>query len=273
MRKRLFSFLDSIRDALVRLLISVAGVLFIALATVVLLDPNSVRDFIADISLIWRLLLLTAIYAIAGLIIYQEFVLGGRSKSKGLRVKGGENTEVEVSAVQKQVKSAVQKINGVGDVDATVKAVRGKADIHLSVTMQHESINIPDKQREISRILSQLVEKQLGLRFAEKPHIELTFSDSATSAKPSTPAETEPESRNRVWNRSERKTESSEAKPAATPPVAPTQPESNDASLEDVKAAKPSNPLEADTSDDDEDPEFWSFLESASDKKDGKSED
>lgn len=280
MRRRLFNFLDNIRDTLVRILISIAGALFVALATIVLLDPDSVRDFIDSISLLWRLLVLAIIYGVAGWIVYQEFVLGGRGNSKGLRVKGGDNTELDVASVQKKVRETVQNVSGVSDVSATVKSVRGKAEISLSVTMQHESVNIPDKQQEISKALHQLTEKQLGIRVADKPHIELTFGGSGRRS--TTPQSTKPpqdknvddkETRGPLWNRAkaEPKPDSSvDGQPNPTSTEAKTA--TNEATLEQAKAEKPPNPLEAEASEDDEDPEFWSFLRSAEKKNDSESD-
>lgn len=269
MKRRLFNFLDNIRDTLIRLLIGLAAALFVALATIVLLAPDSVRDFIDGVALGWRILLLLVIYGIAGVMVYQEFVLGGRANIKGLIVKGesGSVTELDVKSVESRVKATVQNLSGINEAKVNVKSVRGKAQIDVSVTMQNASVNIPDKQREITRALQQLIEKQLGIRMAEKPHIDLAFSESAIKSddKPAS----EPRSRFLGRSKPEPQTDTHEEPSSSTPSPAPSptvDPVSTDTDKPTVEAVE--NPLEQDTDDKEDDPEFWTFLKSTEEKKD-----
>lgn len=240
MRQWIANFLNDIKETVIRLLLSLAGALFIALATIVLLAPNSVREFIEGISLVLRILVLLGIYSVAGFIVYQEFVLGRKAPTKGLVIKGsgGAVTSIDVKSVHDRIVQALENLSGIDTVDVSVKSVRGKANIEAQVSVSHSSINVPDKQKEIVRALQQVVEKQLGVRLAENPKVEILLKDDG-----------------RAKDKGVSKAVGAEV---VTPePV-----------VDEVERPAPS-----DDDDEDEDEEFWSFLKSAAESESGDSKD
>lgn len=239
MRQWIANFLDDIKETVIKILLSLAGALFIALATIVLIAPNSVREFIEGIPLALRILMLLGIYAIAGFIVYQEFVLGGKPPVKGLVIKGsgGAVTSLDVESVHDRIVQALENLSGIDSVDVTVKSVRGKADIEARVRVSSASINVPDKEKEIVRSLRQVVEKQLGVRLAENPRVEILLKDDGRRKDKAAPKEVE----------------TAQEKPE---PV-----------VDEVEKPAPSDV------DEEDDSEFWDFLQSTTGSEGPASED
>jgi uncharacterized alkaline shock family protein YloU len=186
LKQRIGSFLGGIKSTLIRIVLTLAGALFVALATFVLLAPNSVREFIEGIPLILRLLALFTIYAIAGVIIYQEFVLGGRPSVKGLIVRGNDGalTSIEPDVVRERVTSALEDVQDVEPIVVRVKANRGKAEISVGVIVRQADAKIPEKEREIIRTLRQVVEKQLGVQIDGRPKVTISVADGLRPDRP-----------------------------------------------------------------------------------------
>ena len=99
-----------------------------------------------------------------------------------------------IDSARDRILRAVRDVPDVLSANATVKPVRGKADVELDVVVSHESISVPEKQREIDRALRQVINKQLGLQMAGKPRVHIRLDDEKVEAlpAPTTPETPEP---------------------------------------------------------------------------------
>jgi hypothetical protein len=214
--------------ALIRRLIIILVALALAvLVTVFLLTPDSFSTIIgtlAQTSGFIRLPLAILIDVLV-LVVLTVFLRSdrGQHRGDGLVVKAqGAVADVSVESVSDRILRAVRAVPDVLSAETNVKAVRGKADIDLSVVVSHQSMNLPDKQRELDRALRQVVNKQLGLQMAGKPRVHIRMDNEASLSKP-LPALVEPV----VVQKSEAKPEiKPEVKPEIKPEVKPEiQPE------------------------------------------------
>ena len=49
--------------------------------------------------------------------------------------------------------------------------------------MKHDEVSLPDKQKEINRALGNVVEKQLGLRMADRPVVQISLGGEGAVAR------------------------------------------------------------------------------------------
>ena len=252
MRQRLQRLFDRIKHTLRRVLIGLMFIVAVILATVVLLTPGEISDAIEGVSIFVRIMILLVVYAIVAFVVYQEVTDDDESDLEGLIVKnpGGTITTLDPESARDRISHALGAISGIDQTSVDVQAVRGKAQIKVNVVVQNESVNIPEKQREIDKTLEKVVEKQLGLQMAERPQIQLSFKHDSTSV--SDPIV---------------KPASQKNDPPSGVGVSPKV-EINSTKSTDVE--KPPKPLE-ETKDsptsaggEDDDPAFWSFLEKTS---------
>ena len=170
--------LDAILNRMKQVLLGVVGTVVLAILTILLLAPESVSDFIIDIPGLVRLLLVVVVYGGIGALGYSRLqnIQEGR-QIRGLVVKssGGALAELSVESAREQILKAVQELPTVISADATVAAKRGKAVITLNVEMKSDNVNLPDKQKEINRVLGNVIEKRLGLRMAERPMVQINL--------------------------------------------------------------------------------------------------
>src|SRR5262249_31004377 len=68
-----------------------------------------------------------------------------------------------------------------------VEARRGRADVDLDVVVSGDTVNIPNKQREIDRALRQVINKELGLQMAEHPRVHIQFQLPPGAVPPAVP--------------------------------------------------------------------------------------
>ena len=94
----------------------------------------------------------------------------------------GVHADVSIDSARERLLRAVRDVPDVISAQAEVKAVRGKADIDLSVVVSRESQSLPEKQKEIDRALRQVINKQLGLQMAGKPRVHIRMEDAALPA-------------------------------------------------------------------------------------------
>lgn len=87
----------------------------------------------------------------------------------------GATTKVSVDSVQRQINTRIAQISDVLHVHTDVEVTNGSASVELHVRTRPD-IMIPEKQREIGRVLRQLVEKQMGLRLASDPLIHIALA-------------------------------------------------------------------------------------------------
>lgn len=108
----------------------------------------------------------------------------------------GAKTQVSVDSVQRQINTRIAQVSDVLHVHTDVEVTKGSARVELHVRTRPD-IMIPEKQKEIGRVLRQLVEKQMGLRLASDPLIHIALAtdefdttDRVTSVMEPTPATT-----------------------------------------------------------------------------------
>jgi hypothetical protein len=163
--------------AIVNLIGTLIALLLIALLTVLLLVPETVVEVLGrlrEVQFPLRLALVLVIYLIALVIFSIRLRLTPRGKSDALTVRTSDSVaSVTVESVRERVLKTVSEVPGVASVAAQVKSVGGRADIDLNVTTSDDKLNIPEKQREISRVLDQVIKKQLGLQMVGRPRINI----------------------------------------------------------------------------------------------------
>lgn len=182
MISRIRDFWDNVK----RIFFLIVMLLGIAILTIMLLNPDSIRDFVNSISVLLRLLFLIALYGGFGFYAYNIF--SGRREEKGIhglvsRV-GGKVTGISPDIAQGQIHKALHEIGGIKSLDVDVDERRGRAVIKVSVVFNQENINVIQKQSEIRRKLDQVVKRQLGINYAEDPIIALNAQGGTPASKP-----------------------------------------------------------------------------------------
>jgi hypothetical protein len=118
------------------------------------------------------------------------------AKASGLMMRAsGAIAEVSVESARERILKVVSGVSGVVHVDAQVKPIRGRADVELQVTITGADTSLPIKQKEINRALSQVIDKQLGLRMAGHPRVKIQFERDETRKPVVATAETTSSSR------------------------------------------------------------------------------
>jgi hypothetical protein len=173
---------------LVNLIGTLIGLILIALLTLLLLAPNAAIDFLRQLEQVdfpLRVGLVVLIFLLALIIFSIRVRLTPRGKSDALTVRTSDTiSSVTVESVRELVLKTVGAVPGVATVDANVNSIGGRADIHLNVTTADDRLNIPEKQREISRVLDQVIKKQLGLQMLGRPKVNIQLGTRGTVAKP-----------------------------------------------------------------------------------------
>jgi len=165
---------------LLRKALFVLGVLALAVVvTILLVSPQIVVDFatrLATAEPVLRaaqVLIAVLLDAILIAVIYRTLFPG---RIEGLTVRArGARTAVSLDSVQRQINTAVAQITDVLAVQTDVVADQGNVRLALRVRTRPDII-VPEKQKEINRILRQVVEKQLGLRLAGPAVIHIALS-------------------------------------------------------------------------------------------------
>lgn len=171
-----------------RFLIVIAGLLAITLLTVLFVVPQTLIDFLTPltgVNLVVRLVIVLLVDVAILALIYVR--LRPRTvPGDGLVVQAsGAMADVSPESAKQLILSAVTKVPDVTSATADLKAVRGRADIELDVTITGDHINIPNKQQEINRALKQVVNKQLGLSMLGRPRVHIRLNSvEQPAAKP-----------------------------------------------------------------------------------------
>lgn len=169
----------------------IAGVLVLAIITVMLLAPDTVSrafESISAINIAVRAIAMVVLNALVLVVIYL------RIRRRGVPVEGlvvqaqGALANVEVESARAIVLDAVNGVPGVISTEAAIKAVRGRADIQMDVNIANTAVNIPQKQKEINRVLRQVINKQLGLRMHSRPRVNIRLEAPESSQRESVPA-------------------------------------------------------------------------------------
>jgi hypothetical protein len=174
-----------------RIIVVLVGISLAILVTVLLLMPDTILSLAQNLnttSLLIRLPLVilidVIILAIIVVLVRGERAAMARSNG-GLIVKAqGAVADVSVESARERVLRAVRNVPDVLSADAVMKAVNGKADIELDVVVSRDSVNVPEKQKEIDRALRQVLNKQLGLQIAGKPRVHLRMGEDDVPASP-----------------------------------------------------------------------------------------
>ncbi len=173
----------------------IGTILLVLAMTVLLAAPQALADLVTRVNAIQpvvRILLAVLIDALLLLWLYRRL----RAQPKeGLVVRArGVKAEVNIDSVQRQINARVDEITDVLAVQTEVLADKGGAQITLHVRTQPDIV-VPEKQKEITRVLKQVVEKQMGLRLAGPPaiHISLDTVPLTDSARAAMTGAVEPE--------------------------------------------------------------------------------
>lgn len=209
-----------------RIIIVLVALALAVLMTVLLLNPDSFLPLVNTLSGASALIRLPLIIVI-DVIVLVVLILVVRADSthhqaEGLMVKAkGAIADLSVESVTDRILRAVRAVPDVLSAEAKVGALHGKADIDLSVVVSHQSMNLPEKQRELDRALRQVINKQLGLQLAGKPRVHLRLDNETGASKALSPK----------VERSEKQEPKPEVKPEPKPEPEPP------------KAAEPVKPL------------------------------
>lgn len=161
----------------------------VALLTVLLLVPEAISDFVQSFAPLARLVVVIVMYALVVLGIYLGIRRSERQIS-GLVVKArGALTVVSTESARDRVLAAVRELDDVASADVQVTDRRGRALIALDVKVGGDSVSLPEKQKEITRILEKVIEKQLGVEMADRPTVQIGFTGDASASLASAAAE------------------------------------------------------------------------------------
>lgn len=153
-------------------------ILLCVFVTLVVLSPVAVGAQIESISPFVRLLL---VVGLNGGLLGAAYLRMRQPPAKpvtGLIVRSpGAITEVSVESVRERILKTLNNLPDITAAAADVLAVHGRADVLLRVSVKGDDVNVPEKQREIDRVLKQVVNKQLGLQFAGPAKIHIQFHD------------------------------------------------------------------------------------------------
>ncbi len=170
-----------------RILAVVVGLILIGFFTVVAIAPDTIRTAMAaieDVNLIVRV----AVVVVLNILVLVTLYMNLRTPRKtitGLAVRApGAQTDVSVESARKLILNAVESVPAVASANATVKAVNGKADVDLDVQVTGNNVHIPQKQKEISRALRQVIHKQLGLQMRGQPRVHIYLKDETPQERP-----------------------------------------------------------------------------------------
>jgi hypothetical protein len=174
-----------------RIIIVLVGISLALLVTVLLVMPDTILSLAVNLTSTNWLIRLPIAILIDALILAIMVVLVRGERATATRFNGGllvkaqgAAVDVSVESARERVLRAVRAVPDVLSADAVMKAVNGKADIELDVVVSRDSVNVPEKQKEIDRALRQVLNKQLGLQIAGKPRVHLRMGEDDVPATP-----------------------------------------------------------------------------------------
>lgn len=181
------------RTFLSRLRVVLLASIFIVLMTAFMVFPEGVADFankLADQENTVRILMaLCAVLAdvLLALLIWRE-LQNARRDIKGLTVRAREaNVEVSLESVRDALTTHISSLEDIFDVETAVRGTYGRVVITMGITAR-DKIDVRKKTAEIHREIVKIVEKQMGLRLANRPDLRFTLINEPTP-------EAEPKSR------------------------------------------------------------------------------
>lgn len=171
--------MNTLTGLLRRLLMILGLVLAIVIVTVLLVLPGAIVDFatqVRDSPASTRTLMLAVAVLIDAVLLYMAYRLIRPTRQEMLYVRArGARTELSVDSAIRQIDTRIAQVSDVVHVHAEVDVEKGNAHVTLNVRARPD-ITIPEKQKELARVLRQLVEKQMGVRLASEPLIHLALA-------------------------------------------------------------------------------------------------
>ncbi len=162
-----------------RSLVVLGIVLLLVILNLFLLAPQTVIDLVSrlrDASPFARTLQVVVAVILDALLIVLLYRLIRPGRTPGLMVRmRGARAEVSLDSVQRQINARIAQVSDVLDVQTEVEIENAGASVTLNVRTRPDII-IPEKQKEITRVLRQLVEKQMGLKLAGTLVIHITLA-------------------------------------------------------------------------------------------------
>jgi hypothetical protein len=147
------------------------------MVTLLLLSPQAVGTWvgsISELSTVVRIIITVVVDLFLLALMYLQVRPDPGSKVTGLLMRGsGAVTEVSVESARERILKAVSDVPDVISAEATVKPVRGRAEIEMQVVVMGDEVRLPNKQKDINRALRQVIDKQLGLQIAGQPRIHI----------------------------------------------------------------------------------------------------
>lgn len=155
-------------------------ILLVMLVTL-LIFPQSARELatmIESYNTVTRVLLvaLLTIFIVIGMVV--QLNRQPRQTKGGVIVNMGDrNTLLDNESVRRGILKVVSQIEQVENAEVEARSINGRASVvvNAKLNMSGEKINLPKKQREIDRAIKQVVIKQLGVRLAHAPAINVSF--------------------------------------------------------------------------------------------------
>jgi hypothetical protein len=108
------------------------------------------------------------------IVVVYRLIRPRKAESLVVRARGAK-AAVSIDSVQRQINTRIAQVSDVLHVHTEVDVQKGSASVTLNVRTRPDIV-IPEKQKELSRVLRQLVEKQMGLRLAGPPVIHLALA-------------------------------------------------------------------------------------------------
>lgn len=164
------------RDFFLRLRVILFSLIGIILITGFLVFPKNVKELAEELEnqedSVRIILAMSAAMADALLlfIIYQELRPRPRNE-EGLLVKSrGASAEVTLESVKSHLETQISRLEDIYSAFANVKAFRGRVDVEMSIDAK-DKVNVRKKSTQVNREIIKIIEKQLGLKLADKPVI------------------------------------------------------------------------------------------------------
>jgi hypothetical protein len=163
------------RSFFLRLRSIVIAICFIIVLTGFLVLPEQVIRIAEEINnqedRVRLLSIVTAVLAdfILIYIIWTELRVRHHHDENIFRSRSG-GAEITLDSVQKNLESQLGKVDMVYGIMSEVRNERGKVAVDVEVGAD-ENVNVPKKTSEINREVKKVVERQMGLKLAEKPQI------------------------------------------------------------------------------------------------------
>lgn len=155
-------------------------ILLIIAVTAFLMLPEyviGIIEILGGLNYWLRVVIALIINLLIVLAVFSQLRGAERYRGRELLVQMGDsNTTVTVESLRQRVQRAVQDLTDIEIVEAEVKGRRGHALISMEVTTSKDEVNIPEKQREIDRVIKQVAVKQMGIKLAEPAIINIRLA-------------------------------------------------------------------------------------------------